>query len=88
MENKRFTFTGESIFDDQFDGTLQKYRWEAGFPNHRLDSWSQWTSIIGFVYARHYTELINTIHHQLRINGYPEHLSIKWGKCERNNGKR
>lgn len=65
-----------------FDGTLQKYRWEAGFPNTYEDSNAQWTHISGICYSRSYTELINTVIHQLSINRYPETLNIKFDKCE------
>lgn len=64
-----------------FDGTLQKYRWEVGFPNTFEDSHAQWTHISGICYSRSYTELINTVIHQLSINRYPETLNIKFDKC-------
>ena len=79
---KRFTFTNEPIFRNLFDGTLQKYRYRCGYPNHWLDSWVQWTAIEGIAIARNYTELINTIHFQLLMNGYPTHLTIEFEKCD------
>ena len=83
MDNEngeRYTFTNEPIFRNLFDGTLQKYRYKCGFPNHKLDSWSMWTHIEGCVYAHNYTELINTIHFHLLINDYPTHLNIQFEK--------
>ena len=65
-----------------FDGTLQKYRWQCGFPNHHLDSHVQWTHVSGICYASNFNEFLNTVNFQLLINYYPTQLTINFEKVE------
>ena len=68
----------EIKFTDLFNGELQKYKWETGYPNTYQDSHAQWTHISGFCFASTFSEFILTVQHQLLINGYPDTLTIRF----------